>query len=281
MLRGVIGRILKDQVCHDFKLNCSHCEFENTCIYPRIFESPSQLVNRLKRGGTVPHPYIIRCHDSRSYINEGEELQFELLFIGDHSEQFASYFFQVFEAVEKNQFGKERILFSVENVRQLVNDQEFLIFSKDVINKPVLSHFNPEIPTYKRVLIRSLTPYRFIKKKQLLSKFDLNTFLWQVNHRFYQLQYLNQSIEQMSGNVLELPGVNSEYLDIIEETMVTNARFSNRQQQQIRLDGLKATVTIERSTELDEWLPYLLFAEKFHVGKATTFGMGQYELWIS
>lgn len=281
MLRGVIGKVLKSQVCHDFKLNCRECDFENTCIYPKLFESPSQLVDRLNRGGTVPHPYIIRCHDFRSFFDEGDQLQYEIIFLGNQSEHFASYFLQVLDNIETNHFGKERVSFTVEHVTQLVSDQESHIYSKEVIIKPTISHFNSNIPSYKRVLIHSVTPYRFIKKKKLLSKFDLNTFLWQVNHRYYQLQFLNQFIEQKDESVLPLPEIKSEDLEILDEKMISNARFSNKQQKSIRLDGLKATVKIGRSKELDEWLPYLLFAELFHVGKSTTFGMGQYELWIS
>lgn len=282
MLRGVIARVLKAKVCHDFQLNCKSCKFENSCIYPRVFESPSQLVNVLDRGGSVPHPYIIRCHDTRNYLKEGDALSFEIIFIGKNSNQFAAYFYQVFENLPSQVFGKGKVTFRINEVNQLHgNNDRTLLYSEDLLVKPTMSYFLPEVKSYQKLMVRSITPFRFIKQKKLLHQFDLDTFLWQVNHRYKQLKILNFDTDVKDLMQNKLPQLKSDTCEVIEEKKTKNARYSNRQNQFVYLDGIQATVRLSRTKELDQWIPYLLFAEKFHVGKSTTFGMGQYELWLS
>ncbi|UDM39646.1 CRISPR system precrRNA processing endoribonuclease RAMP protein Cas6 [Acinetobacter haemolyticus] len=49
-------------------------------------------------------------------------------------------------------------------------------------------------------------------------------------------------------------------------------RFSNRQKQQIQLQGLIGTY--ELSGYLDPWLPLLEFGQTIHLGKNATHGWG-------
>jgi CRISPR/Cas system endoribonuclease Cas6 (RAMP superfamily) len=53
-------------------------------------------------------------------------------------------------------------------------------------------------------------------------------------------------------------------------------RYSNRQQQKMRFDGVLGTVTL--TGELSVFLPMLQAGQWLHIGSKTTFGMGQYQL---
>jgi CRISPR/Cas system endoribonuclease Cas6 (RAMP superfamily) len=53
-------------------------------------------------------------------------------------------------------------------------------------------------------------------------------------------------------------------------------RYSHRQDSSMLLGGMIGRVTY--AGDLTEFVPLLKFAEKVHLGKATTFGLGKFEI---
>ena len=278
MLRGIIGRQLKHQVCHDFQLPCEECEFSNNCIYPALFESPDRLTNKLGRGGTVPHPYIIRCHNHKEFFDQGDLLEFEMILIGKSSMNFTTYLLHVFEKLEVYPFGKDKITFAVRDVVQLEENEKKTIMDDSMIQKPTDTLFSVKSPNYNKLLVQFITPFRMMRKGKVLGSITLHDFLWQVNHRFQQLSVLNNYTESIEQPTLVMP--HEESMKLIQSEWGEIVRYSFRQNQAIKLSGIKATFELTRTEELDQWIPLILFGEQFHIGKATTFGLGQYELWF-
>lgn len=278
MIRGIIGRLLKNNVCHDFNLLCSNCEFINTCVYPALFESPDKLVNKLGRGGTVPHPYIIRCHDERNNIHEGDLLSFDLILLGNRSEIFTTYLLHVFENFDQYSFGKDKVIFSVSKVEQRIKDKKKLIMDDRSIVKPEIESFSPDIPTYNKILVQFKTPCRMMRNGKAMNKITLREFLWQIDHRIHHLEVLNNLRDEYDKTTFEYPPEETMKLFKVEWDEVL--RYSLRQNQPVKLGGIMATFELTKTPVLDQWIPAILFAEKFHIGKATTFGLGQYELWF-
>lgn len=279
MLRGIIGRIFRGNVCHDFKLNCRDCDFQNTCIYPALFESPGLMTDKLARGGTIPHPYIIRCSSNKTYFQIEDRLDFEVILIGEKAEIFLTNLFHVFEGIETYAFGKEGVCFQTESVEQLLTSSK----TKTVMNsthlaKPELCFWNAVLPEYNQVLLRTITPIRIIQKNKQLYKFDIEPFFWQLKHRYNQLELLHGPSDPSENEKLQYPS-KTEF-SIFSEGIGEFQRYSLRQKQCHTLSGLIVTVEFNKSEQLQRWLPYLLFCEQFHVGKATTFGLGQYKLWF-
>ncbi len=55
-------------------------------------------------------------------------------------------------------------------------------------------------------------------------------------------------------------------------------RYSSRQDQLIKMDGLIGEATYQGNLTL--FVPYLKIGEKVHVGKGTAFGLGKFKLEI-
>ncbi len=53
-------------------------------------------------------------------------------------------------------------------------------------------------------------------------------------------------------------------------------RYSARQETRLKMGGFVGRATFEG--ELGEFLPYLRLGELIHVGKGTSFGLGQYRI---
>ncbi|KAF0996628.1 CRISPR system precrRNA processing endoribonuclease RAMP protein Cas6 [Geobacillus sp. TFV-3] len=117
-----------------------------------------------------------------------------------------------------------------------------------------------------------------MRKGKVLRTFSINEFLWQVNHRVWQLYRLYDLLSSEPSEPLPLIAEHS--VSVIQCTWEDVTRYSMRQQKMMKIGGMKAIVALERTDALDRWLPLLLFTERFHVGKAVTFGLGQYVLWF-
>jgi len=57
---------------------------------------------------------------------------------------------------------------------------------------------------------------------------------------------------------------------------VSWTRYSNRQRQRMDWEGLIGRATYEG--DFTDFWPYLLFGQRMHVGKGTTFGLGKYTM---
>ncbi|MBO9129085.1 CRISPR system precrRNA processing endoribonuclease RAMP protein Cas6 [Bacillus sp. 165] len=276
MLRGVIGTIFKKNVCHDYELMCKDCKYINTCIYPALFESPTRLVQVLQRGGTVPHPYIIRCHNEETRFQYKDNLTFEFILMGKEAASFVTYLYHVFDKLQTLGMGKDRVRFKVVSVTQKgESEEEILLYNEDVISAPSLVHFRPKDKAFEKLSIQLITPLRMLREGKVVRELKPQDLLWQVQHRWKQLSVLHGIREE----TMELPEIPADSILFCHGEWSEVRRFSNKQKRSIALNGLKGTISIANTPELQQWLPYLQFGELFHVGKATTFGLGQYEIW--
>ncbi|OZM56255.1 hypothetical protein CIB95_12590 [Lottiidibacillus patelloidae] len=282
MLRGVIARKVKKNVCHDFELNCEKCEYINNCLYSAIFESPKTLIDSLNRGGTVPHPYIIRCNERHQEYKKGDLLTFEIILFGKKAELFATNLYHVFEQFHLFKLGKYKMQFAVDNVLQILKDDKMEVFTSEFIKKPEATNFTYAIPDYQNLRIEFETPFRIQQNGNLIKEISMERFLWQVHHRIFQLGiHTDTAIERSSFKAytskLQFPKhtylmKRSKWEDIL--------RYSTNKKRYMKLGGVIGRIDLKRTEELDELLPAIMFAEKFHVGKATTFGLGQFTLWF-
>ena len=53
-------------------------------------------------------------------------------------------------------------------------------------------------------------------------------------------------------------------------------RYSNRQETKMKMGGFVGAITF--AGEFENFLPFLLLGEYTHVGKGTSFGLGEYEI---
>lgn len=278
MLRGIIGNLLRQQVCHDRKLECGECRFNPHCVYSILFEAPQRFTSILNTGGSVPHPYILRCHDTNTAFPEGTTFRFELLLLGEESPLYLPYFYYLFERIRFVPFGRARGRFELVSIeQQIANRESVLLLSESTLQPAKESYFQWFMPDYQVLTIQFITPFRFQKNGKYQRELSIDAFLWQLKHRYLSLVRLYQRLE---GPFSELPVIPGESVAILGGYWKEYSRYSNRQQSQMKLGGVIGKIQLQRTAELDRWLPLIYFGETFHVGKATTFGLGQYQIEV-
>ncbi|NNV06824.1 CRISPR system precrRNA processing endoribonuclease RAMP protein Cas6 [Geobacillus sp. C56-T2] len=282
-IRGVLARVIRKSVCHDESLACSRCVYRCQCVYAHLFDSPADEGERLGIGGTMPHPYLIRCEDRSTLVKEGQMVTVDIVLLGRRAVDFSLHWLCALEQIDRYSFGRQHVRFSLHDVRQRdESGRESMVFDRSRFSRPSVSFFRWQgvVDDYRAVVLRFRTPCRMMRKGNVLRQFSLSEFLWQLKQRVRQLYWLHGEHEIGLQRFDFLPEPPRETVRVHREQWEELARYSWRQQKKVWLGGIKVELEWERSAELDEWLPLLLFGEKFHVGKATTFGLGQYELLI-
>lgn len=278
MFRGVIARKFRENVCHDMKLACSGCAYLNNCQYSALFESPETSAAMLNHGRSVPHPYIISCDSQKTEFIPGDALEFHFLLFGTEVAKYLPQLFMVLQQMEAYPLGKEQMLFSLERILQETPSDSYTVMNQEFLSEPhtVLWEFSlPE--NYQTIFIQFSSPFRSQKQGKILREFHPDIFFEQLKRRYTQLHILYGE-DQLLPEFPAAPDASS--VKLLYQNWEDVPRYSSTHHRKMKLGGIIAGFQLERSEETDAWLPYILFGEKFHVGKATTFGMGKYTAWI-
>lgn len=293
MLRGVLARIIRNNVCHDFKLPCASCEFATTCIYPSIFDSTVKRTSSDGAAGRnyfLPNPYIIRCGNEKEDFEPEERLTFEMIFMGYEADIYANVMMNALRDFHNMPLGPNQAQFKASKVAQMFQRESRRNSILNNGNTPAafetqrfpmieLQYFTPGTIDDDRIMIHFKTPLKMQKDSQILRRFSFDHFMWQVNHRVAQTALImKKETDEEQGILQEDLHFPDEAYTVIRDEWKEYFRYSSRQLKPIKLSGILATVEIQTAL-IKEWLPLLEFAEMFHVGKATTFGLGQLELW--
>jgi CRISPR/Cas system endoribonuclease Cas6 (RAMP superfamily) len=276
LLRGSFGHALKNSFCTTEDRKCSDCTTVENCGYFYIFESQD---NSYKNLGYhyKPHPYII----TPSFINhfkKGEHLNFEITFFGKFS-NYLTHFIAAFQEMGKTGFGKDRNKFSLFSVKDCVDN--LVIYTDKTIHKKSLSEMSLQsyasssTATYlENLQIQFLTPARFAENGKVLKKISGKLLLDGIIRRY-------SSMHSFYG-ILHKDDLNIRGLEIKISTDQSSFkkwnRYSNRQERKVQQSGVIGTYTVENANvHLYELLKTM---EILHVGKNTSFGLGQISLLL-
>jgi hypothetical protein len=85
LLRGAFVHALRRMVCvMDPGELCENCMLRSQCIFPRLFETfiEGQPPPFLRGFQTAPRPFVIEALDSKQFFRVNDDLQFDLLLVG-------------------------------------------------------------------------------------------------------------------------------------------------------------------------------------------------------
>ncbi len=285
--RGVFGHALKRVVCALKQVECNACVLKQRCVYARVFETPiAMTMPEGSRISAPPHPFVIEppLTDLQDY-RAGDRIDCGLLLFGE-TNQSLPYFVYAFEQMGKIGIGKhlngKRGRFSLESVtagdREIYScrDRTFLQ------NVPTRS-LNLGEPVSKtngngcaRISVSLETPLRLKFKSEIRATLPFHVLVRAMLRRISSLYNV------WDGGEPEL-----DYKGLIERAEQVRIRhnglrwfdwrrYSNRQERKMFMGGLVGNVTYEG--DLGEFLPLIDFAEKVHLGKNTSFGLGKMQV---
>lgn len=273
-----MGRALKKTVCVTALKNCPRCLLYRSCPYPYIFETPPpENSEKMRRYRAAPHPFLLELP-----LECGSGLYELGLTLVGRAAAYLPYLVYAFQLAGKRGLGKARVpMILVEVVQaQPVHKNGWV-----PIYEPggVLKRFPPsvaEIPAAPTdVHLRLKTPLRLRHAGRLVNPqtFRFSDLLGALLRRVSLLTYFHtdRPLETDFAGIMskarrvEPLSVGLEWKDW--------TRYSSRQETTMQMGGLIGEMVIELKPGTPFW-PYLFLGQWVHAGKATSMGLGQYEI---
>ncbi len=286
-LRGAFGSALKRVVCALKRIECQHCILNPRCLYVQVFEATeltrSEPAN--KRSQT-PHPFVIEPPlTTETEFLPGADLDFSLILFGDQNENLA-YFIYALVQMGKAGIGKKingrRGTYRLEHV--ILRDSVIYDSNEELLKLPGnIEYISPVELTAggiscNRLKINIITPLRIKFKNRLSNELPFHVLVRAMLRRAFSL-FESYGNAQPDFDYRELVRRATEVKTLRSElTWLDWRRYSNRQQRAMFMGGI--TGSIEYGGTLREFLPLIEFSRKVHIGKQTTFGLGQIDYEI-
>jgi len=281
--RGGFGHALKYVVCNLSNQTCEECLMAKECVYIRLFE-PKLLEKHfpeVKQMSTIPSPFVIEPPlTEKSHFIPNDAFDFNLLLFGDNN-KFLPYFVFAFDQMGKKGVGKhidghrgQFKLKTVKHEKQLIySDEKFVtdnIENMETLTIDVDNNNNKQINAVKIIID---TPLRFKINRKISTEL---TFERLVRVMLRRVSFLLASYGPGNPDL--------DYTEIIQKAksvkMSNNNlkwydwnRYSARQDRKMNMGGLVGSVVYEGSIE--QFIPFIDFCSKVHIGKQTTFGLGK------
>lgn len=287
-LRGGFGRVFKSLACVTPQSCKNSCKTGSRCPYGYVFETPvPEDSARMKKYPYAPHPFIIEPPlETKAQYSENEKLRFRLILFGKACD-YLPYFVYTFEELGKIGIGKAQCPYRVEKVNRIgLNGSINLIYdAQDRLLQPgsKADTFNlfdetGSLNPSGQLTLTLLTPARIQVGNTLSNGPDFHEIVRSLLRRISLMMYFHEEID-LEGQV--------DFREMIQaatsiQTLSRNfrrynwQRYSNRQERHISMDGLMGQGIYQG--DIGRFIRLLRLGEYLHIGKGTSFGLGQYRL---
>ena len=280
--RGVFGHALKEVTCALKRQQCPTCLLRRQCVYTQVFEPPPDLQPR--GSPPPPHPFVIEPSlDSRTNLPPGEHFDFTLLLFGP-ANQYLPYFVYAFEEMGRIGIGRKlegrRARFHLLTVTSptagLLYSQEDKTLSPGGAEALNLDEIETPNLSLGRLRLALRTPLRLKFQNHLQADLPFHLLVRAALRRVSTLLKHFGAGEPP----LDYKGLiaRAQEVEVVRSSLrwFDWQRYSQRQDQAMLMGGLVGSIAYRG--KLGEYLPILRFAEKVHLGKNTTFGLGMIRL---
>ncbi len=278
-VRGVFGHALKKVACVLRSKSCDCCPLSGNCLYAAMFiKSPPPSETKVR--SSRPHPFVFQTEDKgETEYDAGDLFECSLILFGSINQKLP-YFIYAFREMGRIGMGKringkrgafvlERVTFEDRTIYEAGNESIAIPAGHELLA--------PEATENRRCRLRLhlLTPLRFKSNGRLSRELDFRELVRLCLRRMSALLDAFGKGEPK----LDYPALIKKSASV--KTVRSNLewfdwkRFSNRQQRHVQLGGLMGEVIYEG--DIGEFLPYIKFCEKTHLGKNTSFGLGRFE----
>lgn len=287
VLRSGLGNVIKRVACVLRNAVCATCMLKSSCMYALFFEpvaapeaAPSWLTE-------MPKPYVLSSRSfSSADIGQGQSVEFSVNLFGK-ANQYLPYLVHSLIKLGETGLGRKidgesRGKFYLDRVSSDGNDLWKNGVLKDPPRPSELSCMQPDVAKSQaasRLTVKYITPIRLKEGGRLADELPFHTLFMAVLRRIRALEYVYG--ENMMAMDCEELIARSQGVKTTDSTLVWKelSHYSGRQKTAMKLGGLVGYATYE-GENLQDFLPFLQYAEKVHLGKQTVFGLGKIEVLV-
>ncbi|HHV78324.1 MAG TPA: CRISPR system precrRNA processing endoribonuclease RAMP protein Cas6 [Firmicutes bacterium] len=291
-LRGAFGTIFRRITCSERGLNdCSPCDLRSACPYGKIFEpGPPNNSTRLRNLENVPRPFVLRPPlDAKLEYAPDDQIVFWVVLAG-WAIEYLPYFIVALNELGHDGLGSKqngkRGKVELERVRMFnpLYPDEFTVFDGKIVYSPNDSLIvtgqqideETRLRSWNPLTVEFLTMTRLKYENEFVASPPFHVLLRSLLRRYSTIAYFYHGIEpdlDFAALIKEATGVRT-----VDSRLrwVDWERYSTRQKASMNMGGIIGTVTY--SGDIEPFGSLLMLGELIHVGKGTTFGLGQYRL---
>jgi len=270
--RGAFGVALKKVICALRNLQCEECLLNTRCLYARVFETDKP---------PYPRPFVIEPPlTSKTNYPEGSSFDFGLILLGEDNNNLG-YFVYALDQMGKIGIGRringrrghyrlERVTYGDSVIYS--SDEQTLSIPQAIENIQLDSTAARKVSCSK-VQLDLVTPLRLKFKNRLSGELPFHILVRAMLRRAASLfSCYGDGEPELDYRKLVS---RAERIKISQSDLkwFDWRRYSNRQDKAMLMGGIVGSVVYEG--DLDDFIPFIDFCTRVHVGKQTTFGLGK------
>jgi len=274
IFRSVFGNELRKLSCIKREQNCKVCDLKFQCIYSKIFETPIKKNNEiLQNRNFAAHPFLFSTN--KNIYDKTRNVKLNLVLIG-YTLDYLPYIYYALKRAGEIGIFKSRLKYKIVSI--LAGDQELLQSEDSIDNdykrdKWVLN--NDSKIVYDNIKIEMVSPLRLKIGGKYQSKFGYSDFMKAGLRRLDILSKLYGKFDNKNDNILDINDlIIANKKENKHFTWQELERYSARQKTEMKLGGVVGIMDVEGEFSETE-LSIIDGIEKFHIGKNTSFGLGQ------
>ena len=282
--RGLLGHSLRRSVCVTRQPRCDGCLLRGACVYSTLFETPPLAgVPPAHLTTAAPHPFVlVQTMDWPSEYRAGGRLDFGIRLLGE-ANRHLPYLVHALHLAGELGIGPDHGRFRVLRVLRdeaLGRGSWVPQFEEPTAITPLSKAAAPEIPDRPHtVSLQMHTPIRVKRQGQLVGPAE-----FEFADLFRNLARRIDTLARYYGDSARLPDFGELVRASAEVRSVDKrirwhdwTRYSSRQHTRMQMGGVVGELHLEGDSVAPYW-PYLWLGQWIHVGKATSMGLGRYQL---
>lgn len=270
-IRGIMGHCFREFVCHTLDTRCINCEMQHSCSYVNGFS------NTGGKGGAI-NPFVLYPHtQDKTEWRHGDECKFDLTLFGYAAER-PQIYMDALLGMAKKGWGSERIPFALKRITD--SDTGRLLYAGGTIWMRNLTPHTMRIHegNARAALVSFRTPVRIISGEELFSELPFHVLMRFLAGRLSLVTQVCTDFvmeleqEEMLKQAKQITTVSQEW------RKVDFTRYSmNQKNHKLELPARIGWALYEGN--LTPFVPYLEAGRYLQVGKNTTIGFGNYDVY--
>ena len=286
VIRGALGASLKRVCCALRHQRCNTCMLCEQCIYASFFERLPPVPSSPKWLNVRPNPFVLEPPDSLIQdLNPDTMFSFNIILFGKANE-FLPHLTYAIKQMGRHGLGRvidggNRGRFILDAV---VHEGRVLYMAKDeCLHRPkdpgdlVLSDLTSPAPGPTGISVRLCTPLRLKSGNRFQDQLPFSNLARAALRRISSLE-ATYGAGEPDLPYRELAAM-AESVKIVDKDLCWQDwhRYSSRQKASMRIGGMVGTIGYE-GENMGTFMPLLRYVEKVHLGKQTSFGLGEIEI---